>query len=252
MEHQTFIKWLQAGEVSISQLLVKHYKAIGLDDQDFITILLIKSFKDRGIDFPDTAEIAKSQHISNDEAFRRIHQLIQKKVLSIYTIANAEGKNQDQFDFTLLYDKLFHYLAKEESIVEKEDHTLKVKDLYQSFEKEFGRPLSPMEFETISLWIDEDKYSLELIQMALREAVLNQAYSLKYIDRILLNWQKKNIKTKQDVINQSQHFRKAKGQEDQSHTKSVDPKVSDTPTKKKRQVPLTDWLADFKDQEDGN
>ena len=38
----------------------------------------------------------------------------------------------------------------------------------------------------IGQWLNTDHYSPELIRLALREAVLNQAYSLKYIDRILL------------------------------------------------------------------
>ena len=37
----------------------------------------------------------------------------------------------------------------------------------------------------IGQWLNTDHYSPELIRLALREAVLNQAYSLKYIDRIL-------------------------------------------------------------------
>ncbi len=36
----------------------------------------------------------------------------------------------------------------------------------------------------IGQWLNTDHYSPELIRLALREAVLNQAYSLKYIDRI--------------------------------------------------------------------
>ena len=38
-----------------------------------------------------------------------------------------------------------------------------------------------------------------MIQFALREAVLNQAYSLNYIDRILLSWERKNITSKEQV-----------------------------------------------------
>ena len=38
----------------------------------------------------------------------------------------------------------------------------------------------------IGQWLNTDHYSPELIRLALREAVLNQAYSLKYIDRIYL------------------------------------------------------------------
>jgi len=38
-----------------------------------------------------------------------------------------------------------------------------------------------------------------LIQLALKEAVLSQAYSLKYMDRILLSWERKNLKTAAQV-----------------------------------------------------
>ncbi len=37
------------------------------------------------------------------------------------------------------------------------------------------------------------------MKLALREAVLNQAYSFNYVDRILLSWERKNLRTKQQV-----------------------------------------------------
>ena len=55
---------------------------------------------------------------------------------------------------------------------------------------------SAIEYQRISQWLEEDKYQPDLIQFALREAVLNQAYSLNYIDRILLSWERKNITSK--------------------------------------------------------
>ena len=64
------------------------------------------------------------------------------------------------------------------------------------FESEFGRPLSAIEYQRISQWLEEDKYQPDLIQFALREAVLNQAYSLNYIDRILLSWERKILPRK--------------------------------------------------------
>lgn len=79
---------------------------------------------------------------------------------------------------------------------EKQSYDSKVRSLYQMFESEFGRPLSAIEYQRISQWLEEDKYQPDLIQFALREAVLNQAYSLNYIDRILLSWERKNITSK--------------------------------------------------------
>ena len=44
-----------------------------------------------------------------------------------------------------------------------------------------------------------DRYKPEVIELALREAVLRQVYNLTYMDRILLNWQKRNLKTAAQV-----------------------------------------------------
>ena len=76
-----------------------------------------------------------------------------------------------------------------------------IQTLFQKIEVEFGRPLSPIEQQTIQAWIVDDHYSVPLIMLALKEAVLNQAYSLKYMDRILLNWEKNNIKTPEQLQN---------------------------------------------------
>ena len=56
--------------------------------------------------------------------------------------------------------------------------------------------------------MDEDHYDPELIQFALREAVLNQAYSLNYIDRILLSWERKNITSKAQVEEEQKRRKK--------------------------------------------
>ncbi|HAJ54872.1 MAG TPA: DNA replication protein DnaD, partial [Lactobacillus sp.] len=72
-------------------------------------------------------------------------------------------------------------------------------NVFNQIEIEFGRPLSPIEQETIRDWLTTDHYLPEVILLALREAVLNSAYSLKYMDRILLNWERRHLKTAQQV-----------------------------------------------------
>ena len=75
-------------------------------------------------------------------------------------------------------------------------------DIYSKFEKEFGRTLSPVEYETISKWI-ESNIPLELIEAALKEAILSGVNSIRYIDKILFEWNKKGYKTSSDIINKS-------------------------------------------------
>lgn len=69
--------------------------------------------------------------------------------------------------------------------------------IYQDIEKELKRPLSSMEFEIINGWIDS--LPLELIKEACKRAVLSESFNLKYIDRIILNWQKNNVKSLADI-----------------------------------------------------
>lgn len=51
-----------------------------------------------------------------------------------------------------------------------------------------------------------DSYPLDLILLALKEAVIHQALSLKYIDKILLAWDKKNIRTLHEAQQELRRF----------------------------------------------
>ena len=234
MNKQLLFEWISSGTLSVPNYLLKHYKKIGLDNNDLVTLLQLLSLVENGQRFPDSQLLADRLDITREDAFKAIHQLITKKVLTIETKADEEGKTVDEFSFDLLYDKLSTLLVQTKENEESEKEVLASKNIYQLFEQEFGRSLSAMEIQTLNMWIEEDKYKPELIEMALREAVLNQVYSLKYIDRILLSWEKKNIRTKEQVEKESKRFRKSQSN-DNSKEKS-DP--NETP------VPMYNWLKD--------
>ncbi|MGB6178367.1 DnaD domain protein [Carnobacterium sp.] len=234
MDNQLLKEWLVAGNTTISNILLKRYRDIGLTNEQLVLILQLKSFLDSGILFPDTEEIAKRMGISSADVFQGIHDLIQKNVLSIDTEKNSEGKTNDQYNLSLLWDKLSLLLVQTKQTVQYEEKQIDEKDLFQRFESEFGRSLSPIEIQTIGMWLDDDKYSTELIEMALREAVLSQVYNLKYVDRILLNWERKNIRSKAQVEKEAQNRR----QSSKSETKKI------TDKKPIKQVPLHNWLND--------
>ena len=233
--------WIDQGQTVLPTLLLQHYRDLGISNNELVLILQIKSYIDKGEAFPNTEEIAQNMHLSKDNVFKAVHQLMQKKLISIDTTKDENGITQDAYSLSFLWDKLF-VLLKQEQVdttdekIEKET-VQNTKSMYTIFEKEFGRPLSPMEMETLVMWVEQDKYSAELVQMALREAVLSQVYNFKYIDRILLNWEKKNIRTKEQVEKESQRFR------DQT---SKNLSQSDTGgTGKSEPVPMINWLKDL-------
>ena len=89
------------------------------------------------------------------------------------------------------------------------------------FEKEFGRTLSPMEYEIINAW-QENNISDETIILALKEAVYNGVTNLRYIDRILSEWTKKGIKTKEDLEKEKIEFSKRKIQNNSVNNENID------------------------------
>lgn len=92
--------------------------------------------------------------------------------------------------------------------------------LLETFEQEFGRALSQMECATILSWQKERGHSESIILEALKRAVLRGVLNLTYIDRILAQWAKKNLRTAQEVNQHEEQYRashlmsKEKGQSD--------------------------------------
>ncbi len=229
------IKWMKAGQTVLPTLLLRHYRKFNLSNDELVLILQIKSYMDKGELFPSTKKIAENMNMTEENVFRAIHQLTQKKVLSIETTKDEKGITQDAYSLSLLWEKLFVLMKQERSEEASSEKEEDEKNLFTLFEQEFGRTLSSIEMEVLAKWIKEDKYSKELIQMALREAVLNQVYNFKYIDRILLNWEKKNIRTKEQVEKESEKFRQSA-----SYSNTMD-----EDTEPVEPVPMINWLKDM-------
>lgn len=77
--------------------------------------------------------------------------------------------------------------------------------IYDFIENNFARTLSAIEYEEISKWEDN-----ELTRYAIKQAVLNGKYNIKYISRILENYKIKNIKTIQEAQQDENNFKKQK------------------------------------------
>ena len=84
--------------------------------------------------------------------------------------------------------------------------TSKGTDLFEFIEKSFGRTLSSSEYEFIQKWEDN-----ELTRYAVKQAELARAFNVKYIDKILFNYQKENIKTVAEAEERDKKFKENKG-----------------------------------------
>lgn len=192
-------EYLKAGETTVSNLVLENYHHLGLSDEEFLFWLQVFRFQVKGDLFPDLSSISLTMGKPLDTLYRLLNQLVSRGFILIETKQNNQGQMIDTYNLLPIFQKIAQLKTKQQEKQQEISAEKLVKHLYQSFEKEFGRPLSPIELEMIGQWLETDHYSPELIYLALREAVLNQAYSLKYIDRILLAWERKNITTKEQV-----------------------------------------------------
>lgn len=199
--------WIEQGNVSISQLFFQHYSQLQISDNDAMVLLHMLAFQEDGNYFPTPTDIAKRMQQTEKDVTDCLQRMMQK---GLFTIEQSTDENKvlhERFSFYPLWKRLMDEVEKESMQAEEEMVKQEEGEIFSLFEQEFGRFLSPMEFETIGMWIDKDGHSAEIIRAALREAVLAQKMSLRYIDRILFEWKKKNVKTLRDVEKQTQAFR---------------------------------------------
>lgn len=100
----------------------------------------------------------------------------------------------------------------ERVVNEQKQADLSRSELFNQIQVEFGRTISPMEMQTVNQWLDEDHYQLDLVQLALKEAVLAGKYNLKYIEGILRRWRQSRLTTPQQVMADKHQYELAREQ----------------------------------------
>lgn len=222
-------EYLEAGETTISNLVIENYRKIGLNDEEFLFWLQLYRFQSKGDAFPDLTSISDIMGKPMESMYHLLNELVSKGCVQINTKQNEQGQMIDTYDLLPIFRKIEAIQTKQSVQAHLQSEEEEIKQLYQAFEKEFSRPLSPIELEMISQWLETDNYKPELIRLALKEAILNQAYSLKYIDRILLAWERKNFTTKEQVAEDQKRRKQAllqKEIEEESQTQEELPRVT--------------------------
>lgn len=179
---------MKDGVVQFPKLLLQ-YKKLSLNELDFIVLIYL--LNEKSVSF-NPKKISEDLTISLPEVLEIIDHLSTSGVLSIQ-LKKVNGVREEQINFDGLYEKLAYFVINEESELETKDKTI-----YDLFEQEFGRTLSPMEYEIIGGWCDAG-FGQDIIVMALKEATYNGVSNLRYIDKILYEWKKKGLHTKEDV-----------------------------------------------------
>ncbi len=172
----------------IENTFIKEAFKLGLSLDEF----LLLTFFDNAFDlFFDVKTIEDVLQIPEENILAAYSSLLAKNIIKVEAIKNEAGRIGEKVSLEPFYQMVMVQEEKKALTNEKED-------IFSAFEQEFGRTLSGTDYEIINAWIDKG-FSEEIIKAALKEAVYNNAMSLRYIDKILYEWQKKGITKVEDI-----------------------------------------------------
>ena len=196
MKSENLVDILKTGNVVIPIYFLKNYKKFDLKIDEFVFLMYLVNLKDNVF---NPKMIGEELNIKNTEVLNYISILSDKKLV------NIDSKKSDKIITDIInlggfYNKLGIIVRDEINDVDVDNSSV-----FELIEKEFGRTLSSMEYEIIKAWLNNN-ISEELIKEALKEAVFNGVSNLRYIDKILYEWNKLGIKNKEDVLkNKKKH-----------------------------------------------
>ncbi|EAD5715350.1 TPA: DnaD domain-containing protein [Listeria innocua] len=234
MDHKMLGKWMAEGQVTLPQVLVKNYAAIGLNENELVLLLQIQSFAAEAEFFPSMEMLTDRTTLRLEDTIKTMDSLLKKSVVAIEQSKDNSLMISEQYNLEPLWGKLVAFYENIEADNRQDQEVEQQTNLYSLFEAEFGRPLSPMEAEMLSAWVDQDRTSPDLIKEALKEAVISQKLNFRYIDRILLNWSKQGVKTIDDAKRVAEEFHQ-NGRTSQTINQSEVKKSAGS-------IPLYDWL----------
>ncbi|WP_289136063.1 DnaD domain-containing protein [uncultured Brevibacillus sp.] len=221
------LQLLQEGATSVSNLLLKMYKRMSLADDEMMLLIQLLSFQQEGNRFPTLTELEERMSMSSMRLIQSLQKLLKEDWLSIDEFIDPQtGMRHEQYNLTPLYRKLYQTWREQqtdtravEPLLEPYLETAASMEtepvaIYSRFEQAFGRPLSPFELESIHMWTEQDGYQEELILTALREAATVGKLHIRYIDRILLEWQKQQITSVEQARLYSLNFRRQSSAKD--------------------------------------
>lgn len=218
------IEQLKSRPVIIRKELLDHYSDMGLNETELIILIKLLHSAEISNKQPSIETLQQGSTLDSRDITAIIQRLIQYDLLELNVSKDEEGKFTEYMNLDKFYTRLSEIIDSIEEEEIAEDNTLAFENVFKNIEQTFGRALSPYEIETINQWLDVDHHELSVIQAALDEATSQNKLSFKYIDRILLNWKKNNVKTIEDSKKISRQF----NQPQMKHTV--------------QKVPKFDWL----------
>jgi len=215
------LNMILSGSVNIPTFFLRHYRDLDISDQEMMVLIHIMSMRQNDRDsYPSVDRLADLMQANSADVKSMLASLMEKNILGVDNIISPETGNPiNSYSLQGLIQQLARVWVAEQAKLaahpkkrdgSNSDHGQtgagEPLGLARIFEREFGRPLSPIEHAQIIEWCDGDRFGGEIILAALKRAVLRGILNLKYIDRILSEWDKKNLRTLREIEAAEERF----------------------------------------------
>ena len=192
MKSSKLIEIFKQGNMVIPLYFLQHYKDFKLELEEFIFLMYLYNLGNKFLF--DPGKFSNELNIELMDVMNYVGNLTEKHFIRVEVLKNEKGLMEEVVILDEFYNKLSMITIDEVNSTSNSEDS----NVFEIIEKEFGRTLSPIEYEIIKAWLDSG-FSEELIKEAIKEATMNNVSNLRYIDKILFEWSKAGIKTSQDV-----------------------------------------------------
>ena len=171
-------------------LLLENYKKLKISEDQLVVVLMVDHLLSQGNPFITADLLSLKMSLDIKEIDKLIADLLTRGFLEYITV---NGKTVTSLN--PLKEKLFSEfkmsVSRENEINANEKVNAQLNNIFEAFQKELGRSLSPLEISRIREWVALG-YSDETIIDALKEAINQGKKSLRSVDKVLLSWAKRD------------------------------------------------------------
>lgn len=187
--------------LDLNYILLENYKKLKITEAELAVILMISHLLNEGNNLITNTILSYKMNYSEEELDDIIVSLMKKGFLTYVSTPEGGLKSSLEPLNKILY-KEFEISILGNGIKDDKIRKEQISKLYNKFEKEFGRSLAPVELQKIDEWLGSDGYTIDEVEFALKDAKINNALSIKYIDKILFNQ-----KRREDIKQEGYSFR---------------------------------------------
>lgn len=213
MKIEKCVDVLKTGNFVVPLYLFQLREKFSLPFEEFIFLIYLSNLGDRFIF--DSTKLTKQLNISLNEIMVYVDHLSEAGFLEVAVLKNDKGIMEEYIVLKPFYEKLSQIMM-DDFVNNDMEQAQEKKTIYDKVSDGFARPISFIEREIIASWV-ENGFSEDLILAALKETVYNGVSNLRYMDRILYEWNKKGYKSSLDV-----DVDKKKYQEEQRQKEKLD------------------------------